>query len=86
MVNTHNGTKDAPVAIFRLPAYTDLNTGVQVYVMSGSNKIILTTETGKAPAKICVRTSYVWTNEKQSINAKYSKFAEYVKDTNIDWY
>src|SRR5574344_291142 len=86
MVNTHNGTKDAPVAIFRLPAYTDLNTGVQGYVMSGSNKIILTTETGKAPAKICVRTSYVWTNEKQSINAKYSKFAEYVKYTNIDWY
>src|SRR5574344_1145429 len=86
MVNTHNGTKDAPVAIFRLPAYTDLNTGVQVYVMSGSTKLILPPATGNAPATLCGRTSYVWTNEKQSINAKYSKFAEYVKDTNIDWY
>lgn len=86
MVNTNNGTVSKPVAIFRLPAYSDLNNGVKVSVKSGSSDIELKTDIGKAPAKICVDTTYKWTNERQSIKNKYPKFSDYVKDPNITWY
>ena len=86
MVNTNNGTVSKPVAIFRLPAYSNLNNEVKVSVKSGSSDIELTTMTGKAPAKICVDTTYEWTNERQSIKDKYPKFSEYVNNPNITWY
>jgi hypothetical protein len=87
MVNTNNGSVSKPIAIFRLPAYTtDLDNGVVVYVKNGSSDITLTTETGGAPAKIRVKTSYQWTNERQSIKDKYPQFAKYVSNPTISWY
>lgn len=86
MVNTNNGTVSKPVAIFRLPAYKDLNNDVKIYVKSGSSTYELTTNLGNAPAKICVETKYQWTDERQSIKAKYPEFTNYVKDTSVAWY
>ncbi len=45
----------------------------------------LKAETGKAPKKICVPTTYIWTAEREAIDSKYPKFKNWVGNSNINW-
>jgi hypothetical protein len=42
--------------------------------------------TGGPAAKICVKPTFKWANEKQSIKARYQQFTEWVRDPSVDWY
>lgn len=59
---------------------------VPVYVQKNGKMVELKADLGKAPAKICVKNFFKWCNERQSIEAKYPRFINYVKDQNIKWY
>ena len=58
---------------------------ILVRVMKGGKLVTLQAEKGKAAAKICVGTDYVWCDEREDIDAKYpsndsekGKFSKYV--------
>ncbi len=91
MVNT--GRVSAPVAIFRIPFTgtrnwnkTDYN-AIEVKVQgSDAQTYVLKSEIGKVPQKICVEPRYEWTSERQSIEAKYPGFKNYVGNEDSSWY
>lgn len=79
MANTGKDTKTCPVAIFSIPGNYDWNANnIPVVVNKDGADIMLTTEAGKAPAKICVPQTYRWTIEKMRISDAYPEFPEYV--------
>ena len=83
MVNTE-GISKAPV-IFRLPKCERLN-DVQILVESTTaGSYHLKANCGKAPQKICVPVSYVWTEERVSIETAYPKFKDWVGNTRVNW-
>lgn len=79
MANTGRDTKSCPVAVFRISGNFDRNANnIPVVVNKDGADITLTTEAGKAPAKICVPLTYRWTIEKMRISDAYPEFPEYV--------
>lgn len=79
MANTGRDTKSCPVAVFRISGNFDWNANnIPVVVNKDGADITLTTEAGKAPAKICVPLTYRWTIEKVRISDAYPEFPEYV--------
>lgn len=79
MANTGKDTKTCPVAIFSIPGNYDWNANnIPVVVTKDGADITLTTEAGKAPAKICVPQTYRWTIEKTNIKVAYPDFSDYV--------
>ena len=94
MVNTNRGTvSKAPVSFEVILGDADWNTpastlvrNIPVIVQYKTGIITLYTETGQAPEKIAVNTSYVWCDEREPISTRYKLFAEWVKNKLISWY
>lgn len=59
---------------------------IPVIVKNGDNVITLAVETGEAPEKICVSTSFQWCGERTPIQEVYYKFPDWVQDKSIIWY
>ena len=90
MVNTINGVRDFAPVQFNLflgnvgSSYNIKNIPVEVTTPNGD--ILLATETGEAPEKICVPITFQWPNEYVKITNVYPLFAEWVKDHTVVWY
>ncbi len=82
MVNTGWETK-APVML-RVNGQYDASQ-VEVLVQDAAVTYKLKGDCGKAPQKICVPATYEWTSEREAIDSKYPKFADWVGNTAIDW-
>lgn len=93
MVNTGAGATRKPVS-FKVvigDANWNVNAGeviksIPVIVKKGDSTIKLDVETGKAPEKIAVKTTFEWTTERQPIYEKYPLFNKWVKDKTVVWY
>ncbi|MDL2305729.1 LruC domain-containing protein, partial [Bacteroides sp. OttesenSCG-928-D19] len=84
MVNTGKSAQITPV-VFRLPSCNSVD-DVKIRVADAvAGNYYLKAESGKAPQKICVPTTYEWTNERQSIDSKYPKFKDWVGNSETDW-
>lgn len=59
---------------------------VPVKVIKDGKEVVLEAVKGSIPGKICVGNYYEWCGERQSIETKYHRFADYVKDQNVRWY
>lgn len=93
MVNTRGqNTVERPVAIFRVPFVNGYNydynaNNIPVVVNNDGTEMLLTTEPGKAPAKICVSQAYRWAIERISIKTAYPDFSGYVANpSRSNWY
>ena len=58
---------------------------IPVIVKNGSSIIELEVETGKAPEKIAVSTSFEWCGERIPIYKVYPKFKDWVNDKSVKW-
>lgn len=92
MVNTNEGTvSKAPVQFTMIlgePIYTGTYNVKDFLVdVQGPNGLFsLQTETGEAPEKICVETSYNWCNEREKVYVRYPEFTKWVANHNVRWY
>lgn len=59
---------------------------IPVIVYNNNQIITLGVETGQAPEKIAVSTSFKWCSERQPIYEKYVKFPDWVQNKSIVWY
>lgn len=59
---------------------------IPVKVIKDGKEVVLEAVKGSIPGKICVGSYYNWCDERQSIETKYPRFADYVKDQNVKWY
>lgn len=84
MVNTGKGVEREP-AIFKLTNVWSLKEVVITVEDQNVGTYNLKAECGEAPQKICVPTTYQWTQEQQSIDAKYPKFKDWVGNEAINW-
>lgn len=83
MVNT--GLYNAAPVVFRLPICNSAN-DVKILVKDQTVGLyLLKAESGKAPQKISVPTTYGWTKEREAIDSKYPKFKNWVGNKAIDW-
>lgn len=86
MVNTDPTATNKPVAIITLEGCTSLNQ-ISVKVQQENGELItLSANQGQAPGMICVDSSFEWPAERQNIEDKYPKFADYVGDQSVTWY
>lgn len=70
----------------KLPPVTFKTNNLDIIVGNVKAKsYVLKAECGKAPQKICVPTTYEWTEEHQSIEDKYPKFKDWVGNKYINW-
>lgn len=68
-----------PIYASEIPIVINYNTAKEVAILSA--------ETGKAPAKLFVPNhSTKWTVERKPLVVAYPKFAEYVKNSNVQWW
>ena len=94
MVNTHNGTVSKRPVSFVLILRNSLQWNetynlnqIPVVVETPNGDITLETREGNPAEKICVGTTYSWSNERESIKNKYPHFKDWVHDHNFtDWY
>ena len=91
MVNTGLVSK-SPVSFKVMLGEADYNISgadaikkIPVIVKNGNSLIELEVETGKAPEKIAVSTSFEWCGERVPIYTVYPKFKDWVKDKSVDW-
>lgn len=56
-----------------------------VVTYKNGEKTALVCETGHAPEKICVRTTFKWQVEYINIRKKYPLFSDWVLDKTVDW-
>ncbi len=82
MVNTGMHTK--PAVMFSVDGTYTAN-DVEILVQQNAVTYNLKAECGKAPQKICVPASYVWTAEQEAIDTKYPKFKNWVGNSTINW-
>lgn len=93
MVNTNNGTVSKNSVSFKTilgdanwsVSGAELVKSIPVLVKTNKGIITLDLETGKAPEKIAVKTTFEWCDERQPINTKYQLFSKWVLDKSIDW-
>lgn len=85
MVNTKNGTVTLAPVQFKVDGQVTPSQ-VAVIVENAAKEIVLKAEVGKAPQKICVKTSFEWCNEREQIGDRYQNFPLWVKDKQVTWY
>ncbi|MGN0282571.1 MAG: hypothetical protein ACI4B3_09760 [Prevotella sp.] len=88
MVNTGDGPEKDPVSYVINYSGTNAN-GIKVSVQkygSEQEMVEITAVRGQAPGKIQVPVTFQWCAERQDIEAKYSKFSDYVKNKDIDFW
>ena len=85
MVNTGAGPNVAPVEFTIEESYTNA-IDIPVKVQKNGEWIDITATRAKAAAKIAVSTSFKWCSERQDIIEKFPKFADFVKDENVEWF
>lgn len=94
MVNTGPAVSGSGKCVSRAPvifrtnvsSYNPIDINLVVSNKSVADKYKLDAPKGKAPRKICVDLDCDWTNERQNINDKYSKFNKWVSDeSQIFW-
>ena len=54
--------------------------------VEATSTVTLDAEEGKVPQKICVTPKYSICSERQGIDKRYTKFADYVADPMVEWY
>ena len=94
MVNTRKNTvSKSPVSFKYIIGDADWNiTGsaavrlIPVMVQNGSNVYSLAVETGKAPEKIAVKTTFIWCDERQPIKSRYPLFSDWVLNKSVNWF
>lgn len=92
MVNTINGKiTHAPRQFkFSLGSANGVSTynikNIKVGVTTPNGYILLVTETGEAPEKICVPITFRWPKERQPIYEPYPYFKNWVSDKSYVWY
>jgi hypothetical protein len=59
---------------------------IKIAVMRDNNMIPLMANVGEPAAKIAVDPSFIWVDERVDIRTVYDNFADYVKDTTVNWY
>lgn len=87
MVNTKtNGAVEKPVRQFTINKIVKPEE-IEITIENTNNSQVYTlkAECGKAPQKIYVPMRYKITNERESIEAKYPKFKDWVGNTEIEW-
>lgn len=87
MINTNanngvNGLSAASFTVSRIIAPWDIDVAVQRL----TDRISLKADVGQPSAKIAVDPSFQWCNEREDIRERYPNFADYVKDTSVNWY
>lgn len=87
MVNTKtNGAVERPAKQFTVNGLVKPeNIEITIENTKNSQTYILKAGIGEAPQKIYVPMRYKMTNERESIDAKYPKFKDWVGDTEINW-
>lgn len=86
-INKNNGKTDAvmpPVTFTVSKACTNAD-DILVWVEFDNEKYYIESFTGKAPAKICVGTDYIWCDESVDIKTEYPGFADWAASDPIDW-
>jgi hypothetical protein len=93
MVNTNNGTVSKnPISFKAILGDANWNVNgadvvksIPVLVKTDKGIITLDLETGKAPEKIAVKTTFKWCDERQPINIKYPLFSDWVLNKAVIW-
>ena len=59
---------------------------IPVMVRKNGSLITLQANQGRAPHKICVKSSFRWCDERVDIETEYRNFSSWVQDPSVSWY